>query len=185
MFSLKSKSIQKLISEIKRTFNKYPLVLFAAMSSTILACLLIGENKPNNTYLTKGVFTLMLGVPLFFTMNVLKNSNWNPLKINKKAYPFVGMAFLMGIYFLFTQDQTENYLLRYMQYWFSIHLFVSVVLFQDQSEVEGFWEYNKSLFIQFIITTIYSAFLWAGLSLILASITYLFEVKIVDFILFE
>lgn len=66
--------------------------------------------------------------------------------------------------------------LRYAQLSLGAHLLVAFVPFVRTGELNGFWQYNRTLFLRVLITGIYSAVLFAGLSIALVAIEQLFGV---------
>ncbi|MBK7964014.1 MAG: DUF4153 domain-containing protein [Bacteroidetes bacterium] len=60
----------------------------------------------------------------------------------------------------------------------SMHLWVAFAPFVRYREIQGFWQYNKSLFIRFITAFLYSVVLFGGLSLAIFAVDQLFDVRI-------
>jgi hypothetical protein len=60
---------------------------------------------------------------------------------------------------------------------FAFHLMVAISAFISKEENNGFWQMNKSFFIHFATAVLYSAVLFAGLSIALLSIQTLFDIK--------
>ena len=78
-------------------------------------------------------------------------------------------------------DSTTNISLPYIRYAvfnISIHLMVSFAPFLSHGELNGFWQYNKNLFLRFCQSVLYSGFLFLGLVLALSSLRLLFDVDI-------
>ena len=75
--------------------------------------------------------------------------------------------------------------IRYAIYNITIHLLVAFAPFILKKEINGFWQYNKVLFIRFLTSVLYSGFLYVGIVLALVSLNLLFDVKIRDQFYFE
>jgi hypothetical protein len=59
-----------------------------------------------------------------------------------------------------------------------VHLLVAFVPFFKKGEVNGFWHFNKVLFLRSLTAALFSAVLWAGLAIALAAVSHLFDVTI-------
>lgn len=67
----------------------------------------------------------------------------------------------------------------------ALHLLVAFAPFALAEEMNGLWQYNKSLFIGILTSGIYSAVLFGGLALALLAIQNLFDVKVKDEFYFD
>ncbi|ASZ12020.1 DUF4153 domain-containing protein [Chitinophaga pendula] len=61
---------------------------------------------------------------------------------------------------------------------FSFHLLVAFAPFIGKNDTNGFWQYNKTLFLRFLTSALYSGVLIGGLCIALAAIDALFNVEI-------
>lgn len=61
---------------------------------------------------------------------------------------------------------------------FSFHLLVAFAPFVGKDDTNGFWQYNKTLFLRFLTSGLYSGVLIGGLCIALAAIDALFSVEI-------
>ncbi len=69
-------------------------------------------------------------------------------------------------------------LIRFFILAVALHLMVSVAPFVTRGEWNGFWQYNKALFLRILTALLYSLILYAGLSLAMAAIDILFDVYV-------
>lgn len=59
----------------------------------------------------------------------------------------------------------------------AFHLLVSFAAFTGKNTVQGFWEFNKNLFLRFLTSVLYSVVLYAGLAAAIAALNFLFGFK--------
>lgn len=65
------------------------------------------------------------------------------------------------------------------------HLLVSLAPFLKKGYVNGFWHYNKTLFLRFLTSALYSAVLFAGICIAIVALNELFNLNIEDEIYFR
>lgn len=180
---IKISSIDTILAAFYRGVKRFP---FVALFSLLLTIVWSGINHDAfgmKEAMWRVMAVLSLGIPLFFGIKLFSESNqlkqWNDAKkvpLNF-IFPLLGLVFLTCFYFLYRDTSNQTFTFKYLLYLLSVHLFVAVSRFHGKDEVNGFWQLNKSLFIQFFITSIYSSVLAIGLSLSLGSIVTLFKVS--------
>jgi hypothetical protein len=86
------------------------------------------------------------------------------------------------VYFFYAQPEsyTVKSVSRFIILVIGAHLGVSFAPFLVNTEVNGFWQYNKSLFLRFLTSAIYSAVFYIGLSIALLAIKELFNIDFGD-----
>lgn len=129
-----------------------------------------------------------LGISLFFCVDVFTESRRYNSKI-KLVYDLLALGLLAIMYFtLPDSDSTQNTSLPYIRYGtysITIHLLVAIIPFISKGQLNGFWHYNKILFVRFLTSFLYSAFLYGGLSLALGSLNFLFDVDLHNELFFD
>lgn len=187
---MKLPSIQYLQEKAVTALKRFPLSIVSATISVVCAIYLIEhEHYQGNLF---PVINLMLcaalGIPLFFCVTVFSEKLTFSFKI-KALLSLIGTLILVGIYFsLPNSDESFNTTLPYIRYAIyniTIHLLVAFAPFILKKEINGFWQYNKVLFIRFLTSMLYSGFLYVGIVLALVSLNLLFDVKIRDQFYFE
>ncbi|MDT8413421.1 MAG: DUF4153 domain-containing protein [Vicingaceae bacterium] len=187
---MKLPSIQYLQEKTVTALKRFPLSILAATIGVICAIYLIEhEHYQGNLF---PVINLMLcaalGIPLFFCVTVFSEKLTFSFKI-KALLSLIGTLILVGIYFsLPNSDESFNTSLPYVRYAIyniTIHLLVAFAPFILKKEINGFWQYNKVLFIRFLTSVLYSGFLYVGIVLALVSLKLLFDVNIRDQFYFE
>lgn len=187
---MKLPSIQYLQEKTVTALKRFPLSILAATIGVTCAIYLIEhEHYQGNLF---PVINLMLcaalGIPLFFCVTVFSEKLNFSFKI-KALLSLIATLILVGIYFsLPNSDESFNTSLPYVRYAIyniTIHLLVAFAPFILKKEINGFWQYNKVLFIRFLTSVLYSGFLYVGIVLALVSLNLLFDVKIRDQFYFE
>jgi hypothetical protein len=77
----------------------------------------------------------------------------------------------------YSSEVSSSYF-RFAQLLLAAHLLVAFVPFVGRDEKTAFWHFNKTLFLRFFLSLLYSGVLVGGIMLIYVSLTYLFGVEI-------
>ena len=187
---MKLPSIQYLQEKAVTALKRFPLSIVSATIGVVCAIYLIEhEHYQGNLFpIINLMLCAALGIPLFFCVTVFSEKLNFSFKI-KTLLSLIATLILVGIYFsLPNSDESFNTTLPYIRYAIyniTIHLLVAFAPFILKKEINGFWQYNKVLFIRFLTSVLYSGFLYVGIVLALVSLNLLFDVKIRDQFYFE
>lgn len=170
-----NKKLEEIIHSAKTIIQKYPLVLLMSFVMTFVVCYMIEtENvKKENFFLVKLLLTSSLGISLFFGIKMLSE------RVGKEILLSLGGFLLLAVYYFVLPNNEKQFTDRYIFVVFPMyvlsHLFVAFIPFVGKSYREkGFWEYNKNLFINFILTTIFTQVLILGVLLAILAVEKLF-----------
>jgi hypothetical protein len=178
---MKLPSIGQLLHSARATFLRFPVVLCDAVIGTAAALLLVDyEGAAQPTILFPILFASILGLPLFISLLLLaEHKRWNPPVTF--GIHIIGLLLLVG-YALVTPEDYLNapgfHLVRFLILAAALHLLVSVAPFYERGELNGFWHYNKTLFIRALTALLYTGVLWIGLAVALEALDHLFGVTI-------
>ena len=170
-----NKKLEEIIHSAKTIFQKYPLVLLMSFVMTFVVCYMIEtENvKKENFFLVKLLLTSSLGISLFFGIKMLSERVGKEILLSLS-----GFLLLAAYYFVLPNNEkqfTDRYVFVVFPMYVLFHLFVAFIPFVGKSYREkGFWEYNKNLFINFILTTIFTQVLILGVLLAILAVEKLF-----------
>ncbi len=161
---MKLPSAQQILQHAARTFLRFPLVLTIAVVGTIAAVILTDhEGPPQATILFNILLATILGIPLLTGSTLLaEKQQWDRKIII--GLQMIGLLMLIGYGCTVPPDLSNApaiYLIRTLLIAVSLHLFVSVAPFFSRGKLNGFWHYNKILFLRGIITATYSIVLYA------------------------
>ncbi len=176
-------SLDYLYAQIRVSFLRFPLTILSASIGIVLAIYLIetDEQQFNRFPFINAMLCAALGIPLYFCVALFSERQHLRTRTSITAQ-LMATALLIGIYFTLPDaDTTHNTALPYIRYAIYniiVHLLVSFIPFLYTQQLNGFWNYNKTLFLRFLVALIYSGFLYAGLMMALLALKLLFDVKI-------
>jgi hypothetical protein len=177
MFRFPSVSI--IFAETYRTFLRFPSVILSALlgATVSIAIIEVDTNLKGNEYFLKLLLCSLLGIPLFFSISLFtERKGYN--KVYTLFFHIAGIAILVIYYFSLSRASNTLNITRFFQLNLCLHLMVAFVPFLSRGEVNGFWQYNKTLFLRFLTSILFSGVLFAGLALALAAVDALFDVHI-------
>lgn len=136
--------------------------------------------KDPHEFLYKITSLAILGISLF-TAIVITVERWKPDARTLLMSQLAGLLFLATYFFLLPKDlfnAPEKHVIRLSLFFAGTHLLVSVAPFIMKGEINGFWQYNKTLFLRFLTAVLYANVLFVGLAVALLSIDALLGVEI-------
>lgn len=176
---MKLPSITVLWQNFKNVTHRFPLQIGIAIIATGIWCYLAEPNihtaYTNN--LVKLLLVCNLGLTLLLALDTYAESKSVSSKF-KWLNRLIAIVFLVGLYFLLDPYKYVIDAFRFGLLAFSFHLLVAFSPFINSGNLNGFWQYNKTLFLRFLISAFYAAVLYAGLAIALFAIDGLFNVEI-------
>ncbi|HET6528605.1 MAG TPA: DUF4153 domain-containing protein [Balneolaceae bacterium] len=179
---MKLPSLDYIFKKAFYVLKRFPFAMAAAALAGVIAGCLAEQLSNQPEYLFNILLAAILGIPLFTVLQfVSEKRDWNRslwTLVNAAA-----LAVLVFYYFLLPQDfdQTPAYhVYRYLLYLLGVHLLVSIGPFLGKDETNAFWQYNKTLFLRFLTSVLFSGVLFLGLAIALLSIDALLGVQIDD-----
>jgi hypothetical protein len=179
---MKLPSIHHLWLSLKQVIVRFPLQVFTALFATGLCWYLAVAKIPDTTEntLTKLILVCNLLFTLLLAADLLaERKGWSPLK--KWSGRIAALIVCTAIYFWVDPFHMRNDAFRLALFAFSFHLLVAFVPFMGHGNLNGFWQYNKTLFLRFITAVFYAAVLYAGLAIALVAVNELFNVIISNY----
>ena len=176
---MKLPSLNSLVQSAWHTFKRFPLgILFAIVGSIILINIvsLPYDRKDNIDYLWKMVMTCYLGMLLFIAISIYRGrKNFTFKKVI--LINLVGIIFITAYYLSLPVSITTIASLRLVLFALGLHLLISFVPYLLRNEINGFWQYNKILFLRFLTSSLYTIVLYLGLILAVFAVDNLFKVS--------
>ncbi len=163
-----------------RTFMRYPLALISAVFATIVTVMLVEQPQPENHQLLERLqLAGALGIALFIALVHLSEK----MRWPKAAHSVVqlgGVVLLVAYYLTLPEDVYSAYIdiVRFLLLAIGLHFLVAVLPYVADKQVQGFWQYNKSLFLRFLTAALYSGVLYIGLTIALAAADHLFNMDV-------
>src|SRR5690606_3905822 len=99
-----------------------------------------------------------LGLTLLLALDTYAESKEITAKF-KWILRIIALGFLVGLYFLLDPYKYLIDVFRIGLLAFAFHLLVAFSPFIGRGSLDGFWQYNKALFLRFLISVFYAAVL--------------------------
>jgi hypothetical protein len=165
----------------RTTFRRFPFVICDSVLTTGAALILVDyEGPPGPTILFKILLAGILGIPLL-TVLLLAAEKKRMTRTKVLGLQIVGVLLLVGYACTVPADLARApfvTLFQFLVLTVGLLLVVSVGPFLSKGEVNGFWQYNKSLFLRVLLALLDSMVLYAGLSVALAALENLFGLHV-------
>jgi hypothetical protein len=187
---MKLPSINYLIISAKNSLIRFPLTILCSLISVIVAIYLVENGKSDSKMLPyiNVMLCASIGIPLFFCTTIISNKKGFNNKTTN-IINFLAACILIVIFFtlpnVISTHSTSLPYIKYVMYNITCHLFVSFVPFVFSKQLNGFWHYNKILFIRLLASILYSAFIFIGLAIALTSLKLLFDIGVPAELYFE
>ncbi len=177
---MKFPSIKIIQEQFISTFERFPLALISAIICAYIGCSLISNSTiPQDENLIHLLMTFYLGMISFVSINLFFSRY--TFRISTQWIINGLIAALMYFYFSRLPEKiSAQYAAEFIILVMAAHLSVSFFPYLVIREINGFWQYNKLLFLRFLTSTLYSSVLFIGLSLAFLAINKLFDVNIPD-----
>lgn len=183
---MKLPSIQSLYQGLFAVIKRFPITLLFAIIAMFAACKLIDLNdyrshpSPDRlmeNLLVKTIAICNIGLTLTLALDLFaEKKNFPALK--KWALRLFAVLFCFAHCFLLNPSEYLIDTVKIGLLIFAFHLFVAIAPFLDKGHVNGFWQFNKILFLRFLTAALYAAVLFGGLAVALVAIDGLFNVDI-------
>ncbi|MCX2478234.1 DUF4153 domain-containing protein [Pedobacter sp. MC2016-15] len=173
-------SIQNLVQDIKYVIARFPLEIAFAVIGTIAAtqnALLGYPDTKVSSWCLRVIFTANLGLlfslsaSLYLESRNIKGPRLYLIKIIVALLASCLIFFLNPV--LYSGDYIRFFLLS-----LAGHLLVSFAAYIHVESIQGFWQFNKTIFIRFLTGMLNSGVLYLGLAAALGATKFLFNIDI-------
>ncbi|MCJ7935866.1 MAG: DUF4153 domain-containing protein [Chryseobacterium sp.] len=181
---MKTKFLE-ITGKAKEVIFRFPMVLLMALLASIGAVCLYETNYSERYFFTCSKFTICscLGISLMFALKMLSQ------RIGKSyMLESLGVIFLIGFYYILPGDKkdfTEVYKYIIIVTFLLSHLLVSFIAFLSRNKELNFWQYNKNLFVNTVLTVIFTGVLTGGMELAVLAVDKLFDFKFNNRVYFD
>lgn len=180
---IKFPSFDELLLTSKRAFTRFPLAIISSIITAIVAIYLIeyDKNPEQNLKLVNLMLTSALGIPLFIAIK-LYNDKYKSGKTTEIISNLLALVLLFLVYLSLPETEfmiinTTPYI-KYVIYNVVVHLLVAFLPYINKGEENGFWNYNKTLFLRILEAILYSGVLYLGVVIAIFAVDTLFELDI-------
>ena len=166
------------------SFKRFPLALLASFLTSIIIIILI-DNKPTDELfidrhiLEKIGMMAFLSMHLFIAFKILSERlQWNI----KKTYGLQILALLLMVMYYFSKPSDllaiDKDGIQYILFLVCSLFLIAVLPYFKVKTLQGFWQYNKTLFLGYLVAHLYAQVLSLGLIIALAALDNLFNAEI-------
>lgn len=178
---MKLPSIQEIIRGAVSTVRRFPFVLAVAAIGTAAAMYSIEyEATAETSEALRVLFTSLLGGPMLIGLALLaEKRRWS----RRTAMALQAGGFVLLVLYAWTlpgnlATAPQSHIVRVMMHIVGMHLFVAIAPWMGRGEINGFWQFNKTLFLRACIAGLFTGVLFAGLAIALAAVENLFEIPV-------
>lgn len=176
---MKFPSLKNLVQSAANTVKQYPLETLFALTGTIAATVEIELrqiNRVSENWCMRTVMIANLGFLLSLSTTLYTQSKgWKTAKMVLAKIAAAAIAILF-IFIINPPERQADYT-RFFLLSLAFHLMVSFAAFTGKGHVQGFWQFNKTLFLRFLASMLYGVVLFAGLAAAIGATNFLFNFK--------
>ena len=151
-----SENFKFIFGSFLKSFRRFPLTLLCSLVATVCV-ILIAKDEVHSKVLEKIAATFGLFLPMFFSAEIFEERKQTP------RFLILGLSVLaiLTFYFLGFPEvvdifNNKSFLIRFGVLVIVFHLLVSVAPYIFTKNLSGFWQYNKTLFINILTAFLYS-----------------------------
>ncbi len=168
-------SLVRLTGTALAAARRFPVAITAAVVAAALLIVIVEGTDPFELWL-RGVLACALLVPLTLAIDVYAE---RPGRGRRRLPLGVGAVLGALLFFLASRGWGEDMLVpRFLQLFLAVHLLVAFLPFVGTREENGFWQFNRALFLRFAEATLFTGVLFIGLVIAIVSIDALFDVDV-------
>jgi len=172
-------SIKNLADGFINTVKRFPFECLFALTGTIAGTIYIESNEYALAYsvYTRVMMMANLGLLLSLAASLFAEGDG----LTRRIILRVTAALLaIALFFIFGKELSTTDTLRFCLLSLAFHLLVSFAPFTAKGHIKGFWQFNKSLFLRFLASVLYSGVLYLGLAAAISASKLLFNLDIHD-----
>lgn len=176
---MKFPSLKNLAESAAKTAKRFPFELLFALTATIATTVNIELNtiaREAESWCLRLTMMGNLGLLLNLSATLFAEANgYNRTK--KLLLNVVASGIAVAILFLINPVEREADYTRFFLLSIALHLVVAYAGFTASGSIQGFWQFNKTLFLRFLTSALYCVVLGLGISAAVGAVNYLFGVN--------
>ncbi len=170
-------SVQFVGEELLRTVRRFPAAVMAALGACAVAWHMAGMSGSRDGW-DKLLLSLALGLALFYALALMNERPVLPRAFRPAYVLLAGLAFVVLFFADLLNKSGIAYKDWYAHWLFIVLFFVTFSPYLAADEDNGFWQFNKRLFVRSVISSFYTVVLFAGISLAVAAVDKLLGVEV-------
>jgi hypothetical protein len=173
--SLRFPSVAIAWQRARETLQRFPLALLSTLAAMGLVLYMIDASKAD--WHPRLLATLILGLVLFTA--AASSAERRGVPPRRRWITDACIALALALLYLASLGWTDRLaFLRFVQLLVVAHLFAAVAPYLAPGGLRGFWQFNRFLFLRFLVATLHALVLWVGLAVALAALDKLFGVHV-------
>jgi len=175
---MKFPSIKNLGESIFSTGKRFPFETLFALCAAIVGTAWARNHDWGSQYQNNCMrLVMMSNIGLLLSLAISLYTESKDIAGFKKLLLKVAAALIsVAFFWLLNSFVRSNDTLRFFLLSFGFHLLVAFAAFTQKGRVQGFWQFNKTLFLRFLAGVLYSGVLYLGLLAAIVATKYLFNV---------
>jgi len=177
---MKFPSLASLYQAAIQAFIRFPLSVLFALAASVNVLIINHQERylPEiRSQPERWAMACFLGMILALAVSLFNERRDYPRRIRIFAQLAV-LAVAIAYYFQLNTPPSPTDWMRFRLFSIGLHALVAFAPFFQKGEINGFWQYNRILFLRLLTAFFYSVVLFAGLSLALLATEKLFGVDI-------
>jgi hypothetical protein len=176
---MKFPSLKNLIQSAVNTIKHYPVETLFALTGTIAATMKVELDhlsRETENWCMRTIMIANLGFLLSLSATLYAQSkNWQAGK--KVIIKIAAAVIAILLIFMINPPQRQSDYIRFFLLSLAFHLTISFAAFTGKGQLQGFWQFNKTLFLRFLASMLYGVVLFAGLAAAIGATNFLFNFK--------
>ncbi|HSM09321.1 MAG TPA: DUF4153 domain-containing protein [Gemmatimonadota bacterium] len=178
-------SIDELLRHASDAFRRFPYTISAGLLSALIVIATVEDVDDVFGFLTRSgdgsdlLVATTLALPLFFALRLAEERGLLS-GLAAGVARVLGVAGLVAVVWQWPEWSEKLRFLHYVQLSVGLHALAAFVPFVRAGELNGFWQYNRALFLRFLIGALYSVVLFGGLAVALVAIDNLFGLDVAE-----
>lgn len=174
---MKFPSLKTLAESFISTLKRYPFELLFALIGTIAGTIeveLRHLNRVHEGWLMRGIMIANLGLLLSLSATLYTQSR-EIAKRNTFLIKLGAALFAALLIFIIDPTAREADYIRFFLICLAFHLLVAFAGFTAKGQLNGFWQFNKTLFLRFLTSVLYGVVLFLGIAAAIGATNFLFN----------
>ncbi|SDE15377.1 protein of unknown function [Mucilaginibacter pineti] len=176
---MKFPSLKNLAEGAVSTIKRYPFEVLFALAGTIAATTQIELRqiaRENEGWCVRVMMIANLGLLLSLSATLYTQSVAMAKSKSLVLKVIVAIFAALLILIIDPTHRSADYT-RFFLMSLAMHLLVAFAAFTGKGQLQGFWQFNKTLFLRFLTSVLYGVVLFAGLAAAIGATNFLFNFK--------
>jgi hypothetical protein len=176
---MKFPSIKNLAQSAVTVLKRFPFeMLFALIGAVagITLTELTGISQSAEIWCVRLIMTANMGLLVSLATTLYCESK-GIKRGTSFIFKVIAALFGASLIFLINPFKNESDYIRFFLLSLSLHLLVAFAAFIKHGHIQGFWQFNKNLFLRFLTSVLYSAVLFGGIAAAIGAMNFLFNFK--------